>query len=179
MQELLQRHELEAFDAYFSSIHGGSIVLYAGHPGVRPKSKNLSTLAAEEQDARTNEIQTYFEFADRVQQLKQQTIEFLCNQKAAGKRVFGFGAPVKGNTFLNFCEIDSRQLDYLVEKNPLRKGLYSPGMHIPIVLEDELEAPPDVYFVLAWNFRKEILSKNRDLIDNGVEFYFPIEPDLP
>ena len=52
-------------------------------------------------------------------------------------------------------------------------------MHIPIVLEDELEAPPDVYFVLAWNFRKEILSKNRDLIDNGVEFYFPIEPDLP
>ena len=66
-------------------------------------------------------------------------------------------------------------LDVLVEKNELRKGLYSPGMHIPIVLEKEIVSPPDVYYVLAWNFKKEILSNNKALIEKGVNFYFPVE----
>ncbi|HIH30597.1 TPA: methyltransferase, partial [Candidatus Micrarchaeota archaeon] len=64
----------------------------------------------------------------------------------------------------------------LVEKNPMRKGLYSPGMHIPVVLESEIREPPDIYYVLAWNFKKEILENNRQLIEKGVEFYFPVDP---
>ena len=67
-------------------------------------------------------------------------------------------------------------MDCLVEKNPLRKGLYSPGMHIPIVLESEVQKLPDIYYVLAWNFRKEILELNKPLIERGVEFHFPITP---
>ena len=82
---------------------------------------------------------------------------------------------MKGNTLLNYCRIGSSYLDCLVEKNPLRRGLYSPGMHLPIVMEDELPAPPDVYYVLAWNFKKEILANNRALLDRGVEFYFPVD----
>jgi hypothetical protein len=85
------------------------------------------------------------------------------------------GALVKGNTLLNYCGIGRDYLDCLVEKNPLRRGLYSPGMHLPIVMEDELPRPPDVYYVLAWNFKKEILANNRALLDRGVEFYFPVD----
>ena len=63
------------------------------------------------------------------------------------------------------------------EKNRLRRGLVSPGMHIPVVMEDELKAPPDVYYVLAWNFKNEILANNRHLIDRGVKFYCPVEAE--
>jgi hypothetical protein len=45
-------------------------------------------------------------------------------------------------------------------------------------MEDELPAPPDLYYVLAWNFKKEILANNRHLLDRGVEFYFPVEPSM-
>ena len=55
------------------------------------------------------------------------------------------------------------RIECLVEKNVLRRGLYSPGMHIPIAIEDELFHTPDIYYVLAWNFKKEILSKNPDV----------------
>jgi len=58
----------------------------------------------------------------------------------------------------------------------LRRGLYSPGKHIPLKIESELPEPPDVYYVLAWNFRDEILRRNQALIERGVEFYFPIQP---
>jgi hypothetical protein len=49
-------------------------------------------------------------------------------------------------------------------------------MHIPIVLEDEIKEFPDIYYVFAWNFKKEILANNVKLIENGVEFYFPVNP---
>ena len=93
-----------------------------------------------------------------------------------GKTIYGFGAPVKGNTLLNYFDIGTEILDCLVEKNELRKGLYSPGKHIPIVIEREVKNPPDIYYVLAWNFKKEILKNNQGLLESGVEFYFPINP---
>ncbi|MCH9703493.1 MAG: methyltransferase, partial [Chlamydiae bacterium] len=86
--------------------------------------------------------------------------------------IYGMGAPCKGNTLLNYFGIGTDHLDCLVEKNAFRKGLYSPGMHIPIWLEDEMPAP-DVYYVLAWNFKKEILKNNQHLKET--EFYFPID----
>ena len=49
-------------------------------------------------------------------------------------------------------------------------------MHIPVVMEDEHLTPPDIYYVLAWNFKKEILANNQELIQKGVEFYFPVNP---
>jgi hypothetical protein len=48
-------------------------------------------------------------------------------------------------------------------------------MHLPIVMEDELCEHPDVYYVLAWNFKKEILASKRALLEQGVNFYFPVD----
>ena len=56
------------------------------------------------------------------------------------------GAPVKGNTLLNYFGIGTQYIEFLVEKNELRRGLYSPGMHIPIVIEKEPVRLPDVYY---------------------------------
>ena len=67
----------------------------------------------------------------------------------------GFGAPVKGNTLLNYFGVSTDLIDCLVERNELRRGLYAPGSHIPIVIEKELTQNPDIYYVLAWNFKKE------------------------
>lgn len=85
------------------------------------------------------------------------------------------GAPVKGNTLLNYFGVGPDRISRLVEKNRLRNGLLSPGMHIPVVMEDELDAPPDIYYVLAWNFKNEILANNQHLVDSGVQFYFPVD----
>ena len=62
--------------------------------------------------------------------------------KREGKKIFGMGAPVKGNTLLNYFGIGKQFLDCLVEKNELRRGLFSPGTHLPILIEKEIQ-PPD------------------------------------
>ena len=77
--------------------------------------------------------------------------------------------------YLIFFDIDSNLISKLVEINPLRKGLFSPGSHLEVVMENELSNPPDVFYVLAWNFKEEILKNNYELIKGGTEFYFPVE----
>jgi SAM-dependent methyltransferase len=172
---LLRRHGLELFDAYLAPIHGGSMIGFVSHRGRRTPTDRLLDLFAAERESRCNAIGTYRSFAQRVGQMKQRDLEYLDRVKSQRKRVFGMGAPVKGNTLLNYFGIGRNYLDCLVEKNALRRGLYSPGMHLPVVLEDELPEPPDIYYVLAWNFKKEILANNKALIDQGVQFYFPVD----
>lgn len=171
---LLDRHGLELFDAYLAPIHGGSIVAFVGHKGKRPRSDRLEEMLRQEERDGTNTIETYKRFALAIEEKKRENVAYLTAAKNAGKRVYGFGAPVKGNTLLNYFRIGPDLVQCLVEKNRLRIGLISPGMHIPVVMEDEITDPPEVYYVLAWNFREEILRNNRTLIDRGVEFFFPV-----
>ena len=47
----------------------------------------------------------------------------------------------------------------ILEINELRKNKYTPGTHIPVILEKDNQNLPDIFYVLAWNFKKEILKK--------------------
>jgi hypothetical protein len=176
LEALLNRHGLALFDAYVSPIHGGSVMGFVAPQGRRPASDRLQQLRAEEHRDQSNELETYHAFAKRIERMKEENLQFLRDKQKQGKRVFGFGAPVKGNTLLNYFGVGPELIECLVEKNELRRGLYSPGMHIPVLIEKELTALPDVYYVLAWNFKKEILANNQHLLDKGVEFYFPVNP---
>lgn len=182
IERLLERHDLMLFDAWLAPIHGGSMIGYVQHRDQakhRPVTDRLKQLRAEEDASGANSIEAYRQFARDIAQMKEENLSYLKNAKAKGKRVYGMGAPVKGNTMLNYFGVGPDLIQWLVEKNTLRKGLVAPGSHIPLVLEDELTAPPDIYYVLAWNFKHEILKNNRALMDQGVEFYFPVDPDRP
>ncbi len=170
---LLRQHGLSLFDAEFSPIHGGSMIGYVSHQGVRNPTERLRQLQKEEQVSGCNDLAAYEQFARNVLILKRHNLQFFEQRK--GKKIYGMGAPVKGNTLLNYFGIGRNYLECLVEKNELRRGLFSPGMHLPIRIENEVD-PPEIYYVLAWNFKKEILQNNEHLIQNGVEFYFPIDP---
>ncbi len=171
---LLARHGLEINDCYLAPIHGGSMIAFASRTGTREQTSRYRDTVAAEIASDCSSLSMYQQFAERVQDVKVRDLAYLSQAVASGKRIYGMGAPVKGNTLLNYFGIGPKQIPYLVEKNPLRKGLYAPGSHIPIVMEDELEAPPDIYYVLAWNFKNEILARNQHLVRNGVEFYFPV-----
>ena len=172
---LLKKHGLALFDVEISPIHGGSLIAYATHADKAVPSLRLFALQQKEKESGCNTLSYYQKFAQKVEESKKRNLDFLEKCKKEGKVVYGMGAPVKGNTLLNYFGIGKNYLSALIEKNPLRKNLFSPGTHLPIWLEEELTSFPDVYYVLAWNFKKEILKKNQSLIEKGVEFFFPIQ----
>lgn len=175
LKNLLSQYDLDIFDAYLTPIHGGQMIVYASHPDQYNKTDRLKTLEYEEEASGCNQIGSLVDFSKRIEQMRDENLVFLNSLKKQKKTVFGMGAPVKGNTLLNYFKIGPELIPFLLEKNPLRKDLFSPGMHIPIKMEDEMHQVPDVYYVLAWNFKKEILQNNQHLVDKGIEFYFPID----
>jgi SAM-dependent methyltransferase len=178
IETLLGRHGLQMFDAYLAPIHGGSVVGFIGHKGKRPATDRLKQMRREEKNSGCNTIEAYFDFDRRIKKMKEENLAYLRKAKSSGKRIYGFGAPVKGNTMLNYFGVGPDLIECLVEKNTLRRGLFSPGMHIPVVIENEITNLPDIYYVLAWNFKKEILANNHALIKQGIEFFFPVNPKV-
>ena len=175
LNRLLRRHELEVFDVEVSPIHGGSLIAFCSHHGRRPRSKECESLLASEARDGYNGADVYRQFARKVRQNKAELLQLLDRLKGGKKVIFGYGAPAKGNTLLNYCGIGTQYLDCLIEKNPLKFGLYSPGMHIPVVDESKAVAP-DVYLALSWNFLDEFLRKEQDFIRKGGRFISPHDP---
>ena len=95
----------------------------------------------------------------------------LSNLKDDGARIYGYGASTKGNTVLQHAGIGPKLLDCMVEVSEAKRGCWTPGTHIPIVLQ----APePDCYLVMPWHFRESIVRREADYLRRGGRFIFPL-----
>ena len=114
-------------------------------------------------------------FEKDVKQQKKDLKNMLDQLKQDGKKIVGVGAPAKGITLLNYCNIDKNTLEYLTEKSSLKIGKFCPGMHIPVVTDEKLlEDKPDYAIILAWNFAEEIMNNLRKYKKSGGKFLIPI-----
>lgn len=168
--------DLAVVDVQRLGVHGGSMRVFMRRANAGAKVKPIvAEMLAEERDAGMLAVETYEAFADRVEQVRGELIGMLAELKRAGKTIAGYGAPAKGNTLLNYFRIGPETLDYLVDKNALKQGLYSPGMKIPIRSLDALEQQrPDVLLVLAWNFFDEIRQQQSEFAARGGQFLVPL-----
>ena len=82
----------------------------------------------------------------------------LSDIRSQGKTIIALGAPVKGSTLINYCNLTTNEIDCGVEINPHKCGTYYPGTSIPVFHQDNVAAP-DYFLLLSWNFKAEILSK--------------------
>ena len=95
--------------------------------------------------------------------------------KREGKNIHVYGASTKGNTILQWCGIDHTIINCAADRNPEKDGAKTIGTNIPIVSEDKSRAmKPDYYLVLPWHFREEFLVREKQLLDRGVGFIFPL-----
>jgi len=140
-----------------------------------PISIRVGDMLAQERRARLETLSAYSDFARRVQRTKRNLLSVLIAAKEGGKRICGYGAPGKGNTLLNYCGIGTDFLDFTVDRNPYKHGLYTPGMHIPIKPVDAIDAAqPDYILILPWNLKQEIVEQMRHVGKWGGKFIVPI-----
>jgi C-methyltransferase C-terminal domain/Putative zinc binding domain/Methyltransferase domain len=176
IDRLARRHGLKVFDVEHLSTHGGSLRVYLCRAGaLYSPSPGVDALLAHERQSGFEDIRTYTKFSTKVHQTKRHLLSFLIELKDKGARVCGYGAPGKGNTLLNYCGIGTDFLDFTVDRNPYKHGLYTPGMHIPIYPVSAIdEARPDYLLVLPWNLKQEIIEQMRHVGDWGCKFVVAI-----
>jgi hypothetical protein len=158
-------------------VHGGSLRLYLSRQADAHGADALAMEAAEHEEGGAADVERYRAFASAVREHRDRLRELLAGLREGGAALAAYGAPAKGNTLLNYCRIDRSILPFTVDKNPLKVGLYTPGMHIPVrgveALMDE-DPAPDAVLILAWNFAEEIMEQQAAVRRRGGRFIVPI-----
>jgi len=172
--------EMKLFKASFNSINGGSIRCYATHLGNdsfdnKIDQQFLYSIRQKEFDMMLDTDKPYVEFQRRIEDRKKELSDLLIKIKNAGKCIHIYGASTKGNTILQWCNLDNNLIDCAAERNPDKYGAITLGTNIPIISEEESRnMKPDFYLVLPWHFREEFLKREKDILDQGTGLIFPL-----
>jgi len=170
---------LRIFDVQEISTHGGSLRVYGCHEDdPRPTTPAVAELVKTEQNHDLQKIDTYLNFQSRADQVKNNLLSFLIEQKQKGKTVVAYGAAAKGNTLLNYAGIKPDLLAVVVDAAPSKQGKYLPGSHIPILSPEALrEMKPDWVLILPWNIADEVITQH-DYVRNWDGQFVVAVPNL-
>jgi len=176
LARILEAHGLEPYDVEELWTHGGSLRVYAQHAhGPHEIAPAVPRMLAREKDEGLLSPKRYARFAEDVKESKRALLELLIRLRREGKQIVGYGAPGKGNTLLNYCGIRTDLLDYTVDRNPYKHGLYTPGTHIPIFDPERIaQTKPDYVLVLPWNLIDEIAAQLACIEEWGGRLIVPV-----
>jgi SAM-dependent methyltransferase len=185
LQYFLKQANLKVVDCKLNDVNGGSFVVHIQKDvapvesyGTAPyrdvaEWRVFSTLLAE-QSMKLKSVSTYTKFFSQVKELKDQTVNFIKEAVADGKRVYGLGASTKGNTLLQYYGLDHTMISAISERQVKKHGLFTVGTNIPICSEEDLrEANPDYVLVLPWHFIHELKDREKGYLKGGGKFIVP------
>jgi hypothetical protein len=177
MKTLVERCNLVLSDVFKTDIHGTSYVFV-----ITKKDLNLKgteEMISFEEEKGLYDVLTYPEYALKCYNATFNLKQKLKSLKEQNYLLIGYGAAAKGNTFLNFGKIN---LDFIIDDNPLKQNLYTPGRNIKIVSSDFLltlnEDQKVAFIPLAWNFFDEIKTRVKNKRNNSNDLFVKYFPNL-
>ena len=177
--EHFKRYDMTVFDIKEIPIHGGSLRFYVTHTDSKMAS-NISLSVKKIQEKETlagyKEESTYKDFAQSIYKLRDNLNALIKDLKQQGKKIYGYGASGRANTVLQFCNIDSSLIEFIIDDAPAKQGFFTPGSHIEITTPNILlgEDKPDYILLFAWTFEAEIRKRNKDFFNNGGKIILPL-----
>jgi SAM-dependent methyltransferase len=164
---LFEQHGLRMFDVQELPTHGGSLRVF-GTPETGTMHQPTEAVAELQQREQLNGMQHadwYDGFQPRVNQVKNDLLQFLLEQNRKGQLVVGYGAAAKGNTLLNYAGVRSDMIPFVCDAAPSKQGKYLPGSHIPICHPETLQdVPVQTLLIFPWNIAAEVIDQNRQRV---------------
>lgn len=176
LESFFDRYGMEIYAVERIPMHAGAIRIFvrrkaSGNP--RPEA-SVASLIAQEHRTGVKDGRTYARFRENTQRHRQEVADLLASLRERNKSIVGYGAPGRGTIFLNYCRIGPEILDYVVDASPLKQGKLVPGMHVPIYSPSRImEHLPDYLLLIAWNYKKEIVSRESTYLARGGKFILP------
>jgi len=176
LTKLFKKFELEIFDIQRQSVHGGTLRIFVAKKERKKIKSKVIKMINFEKEYGISKIRTYKQFGKKVLILRNSLQKKIKQLKQEGKMIYGYGAPAKGNVLLNFCQIDNKMINFIVDTTPLKQNLLTPGTHIPIKSPTKIiqKGAGDIFLLLAWNYKKEILKKEKRFRKRGGKFLIPL-----
>lgn len=176
LKDFFARCDMELIAAERVGSHGGSLRGIAQHrEGPHAIDESVQNLINLEYELGLNKAETLRHFSDKINACKLELVSHLKALKSQGKTIAAFGAPAKATTLMYHFDIGPDTIDFIVDDSPLKQGMYSPGMHIPVLPSQALyDKKPDAVVILAWNFAEPIMANHAAYLEAGGEFVVPL-----
>jgi nucleoside-diphosphate-sugar epimerase/2-polyprenyl-3-methyl-5-hydroxy-6-metoxy-1,4-benzoquinol methylase len=171
MKLLCQKNGLILNNVMEDSIHGISYIFEITK--TLSKNSNVVDTLLNEMDQGFYDKSTYTNYPLYCIKYKNQLHNKLIDYKLSGKNIIGFGSTAKSNTILNFAKIGSDIVDFIIDENPLKQNLFTPGTNIIVsdISSLKLINENTIILIVAWNFEKEIIEKIKSkLIEYNIDF---------
>ena len=178
IEYMLKKHGLKAVDVSLNDSNGGSIRVFVKHANQlvdENSEKHLLDLRSSEKKLNLNTAQPYEEFFQRCKELKSKTLSFIKNEVRNGKKIHAYGASTKGNTILQYYELDEKLIDAIADRNPDKWYRKTIGTNLEIISEEKSRSlKPDYFLILPWHFLEEFREREQDFFKNGGKFIVPL-----
>lgn len=179
LEIFLKKYGMEIFDIKFTpGVRSGAVRFYARNTGKRKESisDDVKEMMRNEQVRGYGKAETFLGYANKVNKTRDQLMELLHRLKKEQKTVIGYGASGRGTTIMNYCGIDGRFLDYVVDDAPAKHGFFTPGTHVPIKPWDFTKQGkfPEYALLFAWSFINEVKKRREDYLSKGGKFIVPL-----
>lgn len=185
MRNLLEDKGFKIIDCQLNDINGGSFRIYvmkergdlskfSTQPHRDVCQFRVNSILEYEKSLKLNSVETWHKFYEDINNLRDRTVNFIREEKAKGKIIWGYGASTKGNTLLQYFGLDNTLIDGIAERSVYKWGLKTVGTNIPIFSEDDMrKANPDYLLVLPWHFISEFKEREYDFLRKGGKFIVP------
>lgn len=175
----LQTHGLKLMHVTTSSIQGGALRCYVGWSNTKVQilggHEAITNLLEAEAEAGLHLRQTFMNWNVSISRSSAEVRSLLTGLRKAGCKIAGYGAPAKATTLMYHFNLTKCDLEYIIDDNPMKQGLFSPGLHIPIVGSEQLDSnKPDYLLILAWNFADSIMHCHANFLKQGGRFIIPL-----
>lgn len=178
LQNFFERFGMEVFDVQPVSIHAGSMRYYVKLKTntLFPVTKKVKDLAKKEKNALFTKPETFIAFSKKVEKSKKDLLTLLIKLKKEAKTIVGYGASGRGTIISNYCGLDEKYLDYVIDDSPAKQHAFTPGTHREIKDASFLQGKnrPDYVLLFAWAFLHEIKERNPDYLKSGGKFIIPL-----
>ena len=179
LENLFEKNDLFIYDVEEIASHGGSLRIYATHQnrlGVDMEfSEEVLKLRKKEIEFGLNKLNSYKDFSARVDNIRFTSLNHIQKLKNENKKIYAYGAAAKGTIFLNYCNIGTDLIDFVVDINPHKQDMLMPGVKIPIIAPELIqEHKPDYILILPWNIKEEIMNQLAGIREWGGRFIVAI-----
>ena len=174
LKNFIKELGLEIFDFDLIDAQGGSIRLYVSKTKNKKNIKKIQKkIKLEDQELKLYNIFTYNTFMKNVLNIKK-NLNFLLNNLSKKEKIFGYGAAAKSTTLLNYFNINSKIISFVVDDNKLKINKIIPGTNIPIISSKKMKnSGVNTIVILAWNYKKNIISKCIKILGKKIKFIIP------
>jgi len=172
---------LEIQSVEVNDVNGGSFRVYLKRKGAKLKGLQGNASHQKEMEVikmlkRESEISNwiYNIFRSEVERKVKALRQYTYNLVSKGYKVYIYGASTRGTALLQVLNMPKGTFIGAAERDMSKFGLHMVSGMIPIYDEDSCRNNATHFLVLPYHFKDQILSREKEWLEKGGEFIFPL-----